>query len=75
MSLALFLECGASHPVAFALITLGLSRPSALLLRDNILSRAETSPEECLEAFRRLPLRRMRLPLTALREIERLVGR
>lgn len=71
--LAVFLECGASHPVAIALITLGLSRTAALLLRDKILFRSDTSPEECLAALRRLPLRRMGLPPTVVREIERLV--
>ncbi len=45
----LYLECGAYSPATLNLISLGLSRISALALRHSIHLSASSTPEECLE--------------------------
>jgi hypothetical protein len=73
----LYLECGAYRPVSLSLISLGLSRVSALLLSKNIVLPSDASPEECLrrcvQAISNAP--RLRLPEAVQREIALLAGR
>ena len=71
--LHLFLECGASHPVALALISLGLSRTAALLLRNRIVFPSNPTPEQWLSDLGGWDLGKLKLPPTIQREIEQLV--
>ncbi len=72
----LYLECGAFRPVSLSLISLGLSRVSALVLSKSIVLPADASPEECLrrciQAISNAP--RLRLPKPVRAEIVALTG-
>ena len=72
--LHLYLECGASHPVAISLMSLGLSRIAALLLHRRITLAADASPEECLDRCRDAirNAERISLPRAVIREVEAL---
>jgi hypothetical protein len=76
VSMHLFLECGASKPVTLNLISLGLSRMSALLLARRIILPADSTPEHCLrlcrEAIANAP--GMKLPGMVKREVAAFVG-
>lgn len=69
----LFLECGAADPVALSLISIGLSRTSALLLKARIHFQRESSPEECLRILNRIDFAAVNLPAFCKREIVSLV--
>lgn len=73
----LYLECGAFRPVSLSLISLGLSRVSALLLSKSVVLPSDASPEECLrrciQAISSAP--GLKLPEPIRREIGRLAGR
>ncbi|QYK49271.1 MAG: DEAD/DEAH box helicase [Phycisphaeraceae bacterium] len=70
-----YLECGASDRVALSLIALGLSRATALALRDKISFPEEASPESCLATLAALDLRSIQIPSLCLREVRDLFGR
>ncbi len=72
--LHLFLECGASNPVALSLISIGLSRIAALLLSRRVTLAADLTPEECLQRCRDAIRNadRISLPKAVIREVEAL---
>jgi superfamily II DNA/RNA helicase len=71
----LFLESGGSSPVFLALVSLGLSRTSALLLRNRIVFSQTVTPEHCLKSLKRIHPRLLNLPPFCLREVETITGR
>lgn len=70
-----YLECGASDRVALSLIALGLSRATALALRDKVQFPDEASPEDCLAKLATLDLATLVIPALCLREVKDLFGR
>jgi hypothetical protein len=70
----LYLECGASDPVALGLISIGLSRTSALILKKRIRFPNESTPEDCMRILSRVDLKRYGVPAFIRREVELLVG-
>jgi DEAD/DEAH box helicase len=70
-----YLECGASDRVALSLIALGLSRATALALRDKVQFPDEASPEDCLAKLATLDLATLAIPALCLREVKDLFGR
>lgn len=70
-----YLECGASDPVALSLIALGLSRATALALRGKVQFPDEASPEDCLAILATLDLSTLAIPALCLREVKDLCGR
>ncbi|MFA5138344.1 MAG: DEAD/DEAH box helicase [Elusimicrobiota bacterium] len=72
--LHLYLECGASDPVALNLISLGLSRTTALLLKRKVVGFSENpTPEECMNVLRGADLAALDLPGLCLRELRDLL--
>jgi hypothetical protein len=71
--LHLFLECGASNRVALNLISLGLSRTTALLLKKKIFFPDDATPERCLAILKMQNLRELGLPGLCLRELRDLI--
>lgn len=71
----IYLECGASDRVALSLIALGLSRATALALRDKVQFPDEASPEDCLAKLATLDLATLQIPALCLREVKDLFGR
>jgi hypothetical protein len=69
----LFLECGAADPVALGLISIGLSRTSALLLKARIRFPRDSSPEECLHILNRINFATISLPAFCKHEVVSLV--
>lgn len=65
----LFLECGASDRVVLGLISVGLSRTTALLVRPNLRVPQEATPEQCLAALAALDLKPLGLPELCQQEI------
>ena len=72
--LDLFLECGASSAVALSLMSLGLSRTTALLLKGQIRFPVDATPEGCIEVLRRSDIRNLRIPELCKREIFSIIG-
>lgn len=70
-----YLECGASDRVALSLIALGLSRATALALRDKVQFPDDASPEDCLAKLATLDLAALAIPSLCLREVKDLFGR
>lgn len=70
-----YLECGASDRIALNLIALGLSRGTALALRDKIQFPVEASPEECLAKLATIDRATLAIPLLCVREVKDLFGR
>lgn len=72
----LFLESGGSSPVYLALISLGLSRSSALLLRRKIRFPSNATPEYCLRTLKRVSPRLLAvgLPKFCYREVALITG-
>ncbi len=70
-----YLECGASDRIALNLISLGLSRGTALALRDKIQFPDEASPEECLAKLATIDLAPLTIPALCVREVKDLLGR
>lgn len=70
-----YLECGASDRIALNLIALGLSRATALALRDKVQFPNEASPEECLAKLATSDLGKLPIPTLCLRELKDLLGR
>lgn len=60
--LHLFLECGASDSVTLGLISIGLSRTTALLVKRFVRFPDRAAPEECLAVLRRAPLEHLPIP-------------
>jgi len=71
----IYLECGASDRIALNLIALGLSRGTALALRDKIQFPDEASPEECLAKLATIDLATLAIPALCVREVKDLFGR
>lgn len=71
----IYLECGASDRIALQLIALGLSRATALALRDMVQFPDEASPEDCLAKLATLDLVNTRIPSLCQREVKELLGR
>jgi hypothetical protein len=65
----LYLECGAADVVAISLISLGLSRVTALFLKRRIDLPEDATPEICLAKLRGLATERLNLPAFCLREL------
>jgi len=72
-SIYVFLECGASSPVVLSLISLGLSRTTALLLKGKITFPENADPETCLARLGAADLASLDLPRLCLHEIEGLL--
>jgi hypothetical protein len=70
-----YLECGASDRIALNLIALGLSRGTALALRDMIQFPGEASPEECLALLAIRDLSTLAVPALCVREVGDLLGK
>lgn len=70
-----YLECGASDRVALNLMALGLSRATALALRDKISIPGDASPEDCLSKLAVMDLAALEIPKLCLREVRDLLGR
>lgn len=70
-----YLECGASDRVALSMIALGLSRSTALALRDKVQFPDEASPEDCLAKLATLNLAKLNIPALCQREVKDLLGR
>lgn len=71
----LFLESGGSNPIYLALVSLGLSRTSAQLLRRRIRFAQNVTPEQCLATLKRVRPRLLELPPFCLREVDLITGR
>lgn len=69
----LFLECGATDTVALSLISLGLSRTSALILKAHIFFPRESTPEECLTKLEASNIAGLSIPPFCRREVESLL--
>lgn len=69
-----YLECGTADHVALSLISLGLSRSTALALRASIQLPENATPEQCLAAIANVDLAHLRLPALCIREIRELRG-
>jgi hypothetical protein len=72
----LYLECGAHSPATLSLISLGLSRITALTLRHSVHLSATSSPEECLERCLAAiaNAKNLKLPREILKEIAAFAG-
>lgn len=70
-----YLECGASHRIALNLIALGLSRATALALRDKVRFPDDATPEDCLARVAGVNLGTLAIPALCVREIKDLLGR
>jgi hypothetical protein len=70
-----YLECGASDRIALNLIALGLSRSTALSLRDKLRFPEDASPEDCLAIVAAVNLNTLGIPALCMREIGDLLGR
>lgn len=71
----IYLECGASDRIALNLIAIGLSRATALALRDQIQFPTDASPEACLVILASTELSNLSIPTLCLRELKDLLGR
>lgn len=71
----LFLECGASDPVVLNLISLGLSRTSALLIRQKVSFARSSTPEHCLHSLQRIDPKLLNLPPYCVRELATITGK
>lgn len=72
--LHLFLECGASDTVALGLISIGLSRTTALLLKNHITFPDDATPEACKAILREADLDNRTLPPLCRREVVEIIG-
>ncbi len=72
----LFLECGASKLVTLNLISLGISRMTALLLEKRITLSGSSTPEQCLKLCRDAIFNapNMKIPAIARREVDSFTG-
>ena len=71
--LHLFLECGALHPVALSLISLGLSRTTALLLKRKIRFPEDASPEQCKAIVAKSEPDKLAIPALCRAEIKKVL--
>ena len=70
----LFLECGAADPVVVSLISIGLSRTSALLIKKRLNLPSNATPEDCVQLLINLNWTVLALPEFCRREVMALVG-
>lgn len=73
--LHLFLECGASDSAALGLISIGLSRTTALLLRNQIRFPDNATPETCRAILLATDINTLRIPPLCRREIDEVLAR
>lgn len=74
-SLHLYLECGSSNQAELNLISLGLSRTTAILVAKHPSFKVDQTPEETLQTLRRIPLASMDLPQACKDEIWTFIGK
>ncbi len=70
-----YLECGATDRIALSLMALGLSRATALPLRNKLQFPDNASPEDCLAVLAAVDLASLTIPALCLREVKDLLGR
>ena len=75
LPLHIFLEFGASDRVLISLMSLGLSRTSALLLRNSVSLSPEMTTQDCQDYLNAINLERIVLPTICKQEISRIRGR
>ena len=72
--LHLYMECGASDPIVISLISLGLSRIAALLVKRHVRLDADATPESCRRILLRKRLDLLGLPSFCVRELKAIIG-
>ena len=72
--LHLYLECGASHATVLNLISLGLSRTTALLLKKQLTFPEHTTPENCRAILRKTDINSLELPAICKKEVRYFIG-
>jgi hypothetical protein len=75
LPLHLFLEFGASDKVLIDLMSLGLSRTSAILLKKTVSFRSDMTLQECRHYLNSVNLERIEIPAICKAEISRMRGR
>lgn len=70
-----YLECGATDRIALSLMALGLSRATALALRNKLRFPDNASPEDCLAVVAAVNLATLAIPALCVRELKDLLGR
>lgn len=70
----LYLEFGARDRVLLMLMSIGVSRTTAILIRKAITTQSEISREECWSKIENLPLRVLSIPAVCKAEIRQLTG-
>lgn len=74
-SIHTYLECGASDRVTLSLMSIGLSRATAIALKGEVhLPTEALSPESCLAALRKADVARLSVPALCVREVRMLLG-
>lgn len=71
--LHLFLECGASNSTVLSLLSLGLSRTTALLLKGKITFSDHPTPEQCRATLRAKNLNELEIPSICKTELEQII--
>lgn len=69
-----FLECGSSSPVVLSLIGIGLTRTTALMLKNKVKFPDETTPEMCLGILSTTNIGTMDIPAVCRKEVLELLG-
>jgi hypothetical protein len=75
LPLNMFLEFGASDKALINLMTLGLSRTSAILLKATVSLRSDWSTQECKQYLDAVNLERIAIPAICKAEISRMRGK
>jgi hypothetical protein len=75
LPLNMFLEFGASDKALINLMTLGLSRTSAILLKNTVSLRSDLSAQECKQYLDAVNLQRIAIPAICKAEISRMRGK
>jgi hypothetical protein len=69
-----YLECGASDRILLSLMSIGLSRTTAIFLKPLISLPQDATPEDCLSVLSNMSFTNLPLPRLCVKEIRRLVG-
>lgn len=72
-SLHVYLECGACSPVVLSLISVGLSRTTAILLKGQVAFSEDATPEDCLAKLGGVDLQSLKIPRTCELEVRNLL--
>lgn len=72
--LHLYLECGASSQVVLSLISIGLSRSTALRLKGQVRFSEGATPEDCIALLRSIDVSRLSIPALCRRELRQVLG-